>query len=53
MFSKVIEKNKGVLLFVVMLILFSFVATRRVERLEQNVESNEVKLVYNKWKKVF
>jgi len=53
MFSKVIEKNKGVLLFVVMLILFSFVATRRVERLEQNVETNEVKVVYNRWKKVF
>lgn len=48
MFSKVIEKNKGIILFVVMLVVFSFVATRRVERLEQNAEPNEVKLVYNR-----
>lgn len=53
MSNSIIEKNKGVLILIIMVIAFSFIASRRVENLEKFNYSNNRNLVYNKWKKVF
>ena len=51
MSNSIIEKNKGVLILIIMVIAFSFIASRRVENLEKFNYSNNRNFVYNKWKK--
>lgn len=48
MSNSIIEKNKGVLILIIMVIAFSFIASRRVENLEKFNYSNNRNLVYNK-----
>ena len=49
----IIKKNKGILIFIIMLVAFSFVASRRVDNLEKFDYSNDRNLVYNKWNKKY
>ena len=48
MYYNLVEKNKGVLVFIVLILVFSFIASRRVENLDKFNYSNSGSLVYNK-----
>lgn len=44
----IIKRNKGILVFIIMIIAFSFIASKRVEKLEKFNFSNNRNVVYNK-----
>lgn len=48
MLNGIIKKNKGVLILILMFLIFSFIASRRVDTLNEIDYSNNYDLVYNK-----
>lgn len=48
MYCNVVEKNKGILIFIILILIFSFIASRRVEKLDKFSNLDSGKLVYSK-----
>lgn len=48
MLNGIIKNNKGILVLILMFVIFTFIASKRVDTLEKIDSSNTLNLVYNK-----